>query len=164
MSRFLTSLLAAALLSVAFSSAGADEEKVPLDKVPKAVLDAVKAKFPGAELAGAEKETTNGKVVYELALKHKGQKMDVTLTPEGKVIEVEKQIAATDLPTAVAKVLEDKYPKATYKIIEEIHKEEKGELKLAYYEVLLVTADQKTVEVVLAPEGKIAKEEKKDKQ
>ena len=41
---------AALMLLVMLGTACADEEKVPLDKLPKAVLDAVKAKFPGAEL------------------------------------------------------------------------------------------------------------------
>ena len=52
----LTGIIALAMVRAA------DEEKVPLDKLPKAVLDAVKAKFPKAQLLGAEKETVDGKV------------------------------------------------------------------------------------------------------
>src|SRR4051812_785860 len=70
----------ALLGAVALSLAGAlgvgalAEEKVPLAKVPKAALDAVKAKFPGAKLTGAEKEKEDGKDVYEIAITHKGRK------------------------------------------------------------------------------------------
>ena len=47
----------------------ADEEKVPLDKLPKAVVEAVKEKFPKAELVSASKEDENGKTVFEVSIK-----------------------------------------------------------------------------------------------
>jgi hypothetical protein len=59
------------------------------------------------------------------------------------------------------RALEGKYPRATYKIVEEIVKVEKNQEKLAYYEVLLVTAGKDTLEVLVTPEGRIVKEEKK---
>jgi hypothetical protein len=65
------------------------------------------------------------------------------------------------LPRAVARALEAKYPRATYRIVEEIIKVEKKEEKLAYYEVLLVTADKKALEVQVTAAGKIVNEEKK---
>lgn len=143
-------------------SAVAGEEKVPLDKVPKPVMEAVKGRFKGADVTGASKETEDGKLVYEVTIKHKGQNIDVSLTPEGRMFLVEKEIAAKDLPKPVAKTLADKYPKATYKIVEEIFKIEEKKEKLAYYEVLLMTAAQKAREVEVTAEGKIVKEEKKD--
>ena len=139
----------------------ADERKLPLDQVPKPVLEAVRARFAGAELTGAAKETEDGKTVYEINVKHKGRKIDVTLTPEGAIELIEKETAAKDLPAPVAKVLEDKYPKAEYKIVEEVIKVEKKNERLAYYEVLLVTADKKSLEVQVAADGKVLKEEKK---
>jgi hypothetical protein len=142
----------------------ADEEKIPLDKVPKAVLEAVKARFPDAKLLGAEIEKEGGKTVYEIAVKDRDQKIEVTLTPEGKIVSLEKQIAAKDLPKAVVEALEAKYPKATYKMIEELIEVKDGKDKLEGYEVLLVTAEKKTVEVVVAPDGKITPEEKKVKE
>jgi len=56
-------LSAAALVVLMVTALGASaddekEEKVPLDKVPKAVLDAVKAKFPKAKLVSAEKASS----------------------------------------------------------------------------------------------------------
>jgi uncharacterized membrane protein YkoI len=134
------------------------EEKVPLDKVPKAVIDAVKAKFKDAELVGAEKENENGKVIYEINLKVKGQTIEVSVTPDGKIVSIEKTITIKDLPKAVAEALDSKYPKATIKIVEEVT--EGGKTN---YEVLLVTADKKTLEVVFDPTGKVVKEETKDK-
>src|SRR5262245_14200581 len=167
MRAFIPSWRTAAVVMGLFLCAGAapaDEEKVPLDKLPQAVVDAVKAKFPKAKLVSAEKETDDGKTVYEVAIKNDKQSIEVTLTPEGKIVEIEKRIAAKDLPKAVAKALEEKYPKATYKRIEEIIKVKDDKEKLEYYEVLLVTAENKKLEVAVAPDGKITKTADKSKE
>jgi uncharacterized membrane protein YkoI len=152
-------------LGVALGLAGArgaraDEEKVPLDKVPKEVMDAIKARFPGAKLQGASTEKENGKTVYEISLTYKNHHHDVTVQPDGKILEIEREIPAKDLPKAVTEALAEKYPKATYKKAEELSK---GNAKPHAYEILLVTAEKKTVEVVVNPDGKITKEEKKGK-
>jgi hypothetical protein len=137
-----------------------DEEKVPLNKLPKAVTEAVKKKFPKAELVSAEKEKEDGKIVYELNFKNEGSTVEVIVTPEGKILVVEKEITVKDLPKAVADALESKYAKATIKKVEEISKED----KITAYEVLLVTEKKKTLEVQFSPEGKVLEEEKKDKE
>jgi len=147
------------LILVAVARGG--EEKVPADKVPKPVMEAVKARFQGAKVTGAGRETEEGKPVYEVTIKHKGQQIDVTLTPEGAILAIEKEITAKELPRAVRKALRGKYPKAMYKIVEEIIKVQKKEEKLAYYELLLVTADKQALEVQVTAEGKIVNEEKK---
>ena len=149
------------VLLILVAVAHADEETVPLDQVPQPVMEAVKARFKDAEVTGAGKETADGKLVYEVTIKHKARNIDVTLTQEGEVLSIEKEIGAKDLPKAVVKALEDKYPKATYKIVEEIIKVVKKQEKLAYYEVLLVTAEKKALEVQVTAEGKIVNEEKK---
>jgi hypothetical protein len=156
--------VAAVLAFVGVFAARADEEKVPLDKLPKAVVDAVKKRFPQAELTGAEKETEDGKTVYEVAIKNQGQNVEVTTTPEGTIVEIEKEIAAGAMPKAVSAALESKYPKATYRMIEEVFKVQDGKEKLEYYEVLLVTAARKKLEVSVTPEGKFTKEEDKSKE
>lgn len=134
------------------------EEKVPLDKVPKAVLKAVGAKFKGAELVSAQTEKADGKILYEINLKDKGHTVDVSVTQDGKIVSIEKTIAAKDLPRPVAKAIDSKYPKAKYQSVEEITEDGKTS-----YEVLLVTADKKKLEVVVDRTGKIVKEEQKDK-
>jgi uncharacterized membrane protein YkoI len=133
------------------------EERVSLDKVPEAVLKAVKAKFKDAELVSAQTEKAQGKLIYEINLKEKGYAIDVSVTPEGKIVSIEKTIPIKDLPRPVTEAIRKKYPKAEYKIVEEITEDRK-----ATYEVLLVTEDKKKVEVVLDRDGKILKEEPKD--
>ena len=150
-------VMGSALSLLAVVAVRAQEKKVPLDKVPKAVLDAVKAKFEGADLKGASTEKDGDKLVYEISLVHKGHKIDASLTADGKFVSVEKEIKAADLPAAVAAAIKDKYPKAKIKLAEEVS--EGGKVK---FEVLLQTGPMSAVEVVLSPDGKIIKEEKKE--
>lgn len=152
----LRSVAALGLMTLA-SSVWADEEKVPIDRVPKAVLDAVKAKFPAAELKGAAKEAEDGKTVYEITLKNRGQNIDVALRPDGTILEIEKQIDPKTLPKTVAAALEAKYPKATMKKAEEITVKER-----VSYEVVLVTAEKKAIEVKLDSNGKVVETEESE--
>jgi hypothetical protein len=148
-----------AILALVALVAVGDEEKVALDQLPQKIVDAVKAKFPDAKLVKASKEKENNEIIYEVNLKDKEQNVDVSLKEDGTIVEIEKEINAKDLPKVVADALEGKYPKATYKKAEEVIKKD----KLEYYEIVLVTAEKKTFEVTVDPEGKILKEEGKDK-
>src|SRR5262249_52002850 len=144
----------------------AQETKVPLDKVPKAVMDAVKARFPNAKLIGASSEKDGDKLIYEVELEHKGLHHDVTLEPGGKLLLIEREIAFKDLPNKVQATLDKEHPKAKYKLIEEVIKVAGDKEKLEYYEAHLETGDKKEVEVSVLPDGKLKtaeakKEEKK---
>jgi hypothetical protein len=141
----------------------AAEEKVPLDKVPKAVLDAVKKRFPRAKLVEAARETEDGKTEYEITVKEDGKKIDVTVTPKGAITLIEKEISRKDLPKVVHDALETKYPRAKYKIVEEVFKVADGKETLDFYEAQLETADKKTIEVKVGTDGKIKSEEKEKK-
>lgn len=148
-------------LLIVVGVARGEEEKVGLEKAPKGVVEAVKARFKGAEVRGTSKETEEGKVVYEVTIKHQGHNIDVTVTPEGEIVLFEREIAAKELPKRVSKALEGGYPKATYKRLEQIYKVEKKQEKLTYYEALLVTAEKKLLEVQVTEEGKVVNEEEK---
>ena len=158
------------LLTAALAAGGlvagvrADEEKVPLDKLPQAVAAAVKNRFPDAELKGASKEEEKGQTIYEVAIRHKGQSMDISLTPTGTITEIEKSIEAKAMPRAVKAALTRKYPQATYQKIEEVIKVKGRTEKLEYYEVVLTTAGKKKLEVAVTPEGKLTGEEDKSKE
>lgn len=152
-----TAILAGCVVCCAW--ARVDETKLPLDQVPKVVMDSVKAKYPGAELKEAAKETENGKTSYEVSLTFKNSKIDLLLTPEGKITSVEKVVAEADLPKAVAATLKSKYPQATIKLAEELSD---GDDKISAYEMILVLADKKVVEVKIDLTGKVVNEEKKE--
>jgi hypothetical protein len=153
LTRRLLSVLGACLIAF---SALASEEKIALDNLPAKVKAALKAKYPDAKLISAEKEVQDSKTTYEVGIEDKGVKMDVIFKEDGTLVAVEKVITAKDLPKAVTQALEAKYPRATFKTVEQISK---GDAES--YEVLLVTAEKKMLEVTLDSNGKILETEEK---
>jgi hypothetical protein len=135
----------------------ADEVPVPLDKVPKPVLEAVKKRFPAGQLKEASKEGEGDKLVYEVSVTLAGKNIDITLTPAGSITLIEKEIAAADVPEAVAATIKKEYPQTKFKTIEEIIKVADGKESLEYYEFHGASADGKELEVEVLPDGKLKK-------
>jgi hypothetical protein len=162
--------LSAAVVAVCLvglvTASWADDEKIAIDKLPEAVKKAVLDRFPKAELKSAEKENEDGKTVYDVAIKYKDANYEVAVTPEGVITGFEKEIAVKDVPKAVAAAIEEKYPKSTLKMVEEVYKIKGKDEKLEYYEIALETSDKKKASADVAPDGKIIKtaiqKEKKD--
>jgi Putative beta-lactamase-inhibitor-like, PepSY-like len=134
--------------------AQADEKEIPLDKVPQAVMKAVKAKFPKAVIKTATEETEDGKTEYEIETTVDGLATDIVLKPDGTIVVIEKEIKEKDLPVAVQTALKAKYPKAKIKKAEELTKGTE-----ITYEMALEGAD-KVKEVVMDKTGKVIEEEK----
>ena len=132
-------------------------EKIALDKVPAQIMKAVTTRFPGAKLRSAEKETEDGKVVFDIELTHDGRKYEMDIKEDGTILEIEKEVALKDLSAAVKKAIEGKYPKATIKEIMEVNKVNGTQETPDHYEVVLTTADGKTLEVEVSLTGKILK-------
>jgi hypothetical protein len=154
----------AIFLSALIASGGvvrADEEKIGVKDLPKAVRAAVKAKFPEAKLTEAAREEEGGKTVYEVTLEDDDDIIDVAVSAKGKILEVEKTIEAKKLPKAVAAKIKAKYPKAKIKKAEQIVKYEEDEEE-KYFEVVLTSKGQDDFEVKLSRKGKIIDDEGDD--
>lgn len=151
-----------AMLMLLASAAPAQEQSISLDKVPKPVLDAVRAKFPSAAVNAASTETEQGKTTYEVTIKDRGRTVEVTAMPDGTITTIERALGVQALPQAVRQAVDAKHAGATYRLAEEIFTVERGRETLAYYEVKVVTADGTTWEIEVAPDGKILQEEKDD--
>src|SRR5262249_45745696 len=123
-------------------------------------MAAIKDRFPGADITSAEKENEDGQVVYDIELKHKDRKYEMDIKEDGTILEIEKEIAAKDLPDAVKKAVEAKYPKATIKEIMEVNKVKDKTETPASYEIVVVTEDKKEIELDVSLDGKTIKEEK----
>jgi uncharacterized membrane protein YkoI len=151
-------MVAALGLLAAAPAAWAEEAEIAVKELPKAVVEAVKAKFPGATIKEAEKEVEDGQTIYEVELSDKGAKVEVELKADGTIVEIETPVSLESLPKTVTAALEAKYPKAALKKAEKVTKGEATE-----YEVKLVTAEKKAMEVTLDAQGKILEaEEDKD--
>lgn len=79
----------AILLSGAAALAGKD---VPVAELPKAVVEAIQKRFPGAELLKAEWEEADDDAPahYEVDIRHDGKKYEVEITKEGKILDIDK--------------------------------------------------------------------------
>jgi uncharacterized membrane protein YkoI len=131
------------------------EADLELDKIPKLVMDALKARFPDAEIHKWTKEKEGDIFVYDIEFKQQDRKFEADIKEDGTIHNWEKEIAAEDLPEAAMKAVETKYPESTIQEIMEITAVTEGKEALEGYEVVLETADKKEVEVTVAPDGAI---------
>ena len=156
--------VAAAFVLVAVACIG-DEPK-DLDKIPKPVMEALKAKFPNAKIHKWTKETEKGKVVYDIEFKQEnGKKAEADIFEDGTIENFEKEFEAKDLPEAVTAAVEKKYPKAKMKEVMEITDIKDKKEVHGGFEIVLETGEKKEVEVTVSKEGKILEDsgEKKEK-
>ena len=83
----------------------AQDEVIPVDRVPRAVMNAAKAKFPGAKIQLASEETEAGTTVYSLEMKHQRHNLDVTFKGDGTVVLAETAVPAKELPKVVLRAV-----------------------------------------------------------
>jgi hypothetical protein len=132
------------------------EEEIALEKVPKVVLTAIKKKFPDAKLQGAAKHTEEDQVSYEIFIKHKGHEMYVICEPDGKIVEIDREISPNELPKPVNEAIKKKYPKSNIMSVGEVTEDDE-----ITYDVLLKHG-KKTLRVIFDPKGKVLEEEPAD--
>jgi ribosomal protein L11 len=135
-----------------------------LDEIPEVVMDALKVKFPKAEIHKWTKEKEGDIVVYDIEFKQVDRKFEADIKEDGTIHNWERAIKAEELPEAVKKSVEKKYPKATLMDIMEIAEVKGKDEKLEGYEVTLETVDKREVEVTVAPDGKILEDSGEKKQ
>ncbi len=152
--------IATAALALGVSAtARADEEEVKESDVPKAVIGTLKKKYPTASLREFSRDSEAGKVTYEVEVEDGKRRIDVELSPEGKILIEEEKVSLDAVPERVKKALAaSKYAKATAKKVEKVTTEEKADTES--YEFHLVDGE-KRFEVVFDRDGKIVKEEEK---
>jgi hypothetical protein len=155
----LTGVIAIVVGLTAFAADEKKPEKIAFAKAPKAIQAAINGRFPGANVTGLTKETENGKVVFDVELKHKGRKFEMDILENGTIVEIEKEVALKDAPKALAATVVAKYPKAKIKEIMEVNKV-KGKTETPdHYEVTITTAGKKSKEILVTLDGKSMKSE-----
>ena len=132
-----------------------NKDKLNLDKIPKKVMDALQAKFPMPKITKWTKEKEAGDIVYDIEFQYKGRNYEADIKEDGTIVNYEREIAAKDLPAAVSRAVQARYPKSTLKEVMEMFDVHGKDEKLHGYEIVLQTADRKEVEVTVAPDGKI---------
>ena len=143
-----STMLVFALLS-SYQAALADTD-ISLGETPPAVMQAVKAKFPGCKILSLERERRG----YEVKCRVNGQNKKVYLSDQGEVLKVRNDdgsddVAIEELPIAVKQSIMKSFPDA---ILIKAEKEyERGKM---YYEVRFRTLGKKNI-LNVTPKGKI---------
>jgi hypothetical protein len=136
-------------------------DKLSVKDVPDSVMHSVNARLPGASVNSVEKEKEHGKLVYDLELTQNGRKYEMDVVDDGTVLQIEKEVALSNVPAAVTKAVQAKYPHATIKEVMEVS-DVKGATEHAdHYEVVVVDAGKKE-ELTVALDGSSVKEEDED--
>lgn len=131
------------------------QEDLQLDQIPQVVMDALKAKFPDAEIHKWDREKEGDIVVYDFEFKQVGQNFEADIQENGMIHNWEKAIEVTDLPEAVRATIDEMYPGATLKEIMEITEVKGTDEKLEGYEVVVEIPDKGETEITIAPDGTI---------
>jgi len=80
-------------------------QKIELSQVTPEAMAALKKTFPEATVTEVEREQAWGMKVYEAELKQGDKEMDVKLSLDGAIIEVETELSMSDVPKAVAEAI-----------------------------------------------------------
>jgi uncharacterized membrane protein YkoI len=120
MKRRLMKISAVCLTVAGVGSFSALADKVPLTQLPEAVQKAIKAQSQGETLQDVERETRDGRIVYDAEFKREGFNRHVTFASDGSVLAdrtlgeavqdaltPEPSIALSETPAAVQKTVKE---------------------------------------------------------
>lgn len=141
--------VASALPIVFAACATAQEKKLQKADLPAAVQKAADEQSKGATVKGYATEMEEGKRVYEVELNVNGQSKDVTMDKDGKVIEVEEEVAFGALPAVVREALTKKAGAGKIGMVESLTKHD----TLVAYEAHVRTGSKRS-EIQVGPDGK----------
>jgi hypothetical protein len=154
----LTAALGLLLMATAAKADGQAKkiEIIKFEDAPAAVRNAIEARFPGAKVSTTERETENGKVVFEISLTHEHDRYELHIQDVGAIEAIEKEINLKDVPEAVLAAVTHKNPAATIETASEVSKVEGKEETLDHYLVAVKIGDKKR-EIPVSLDGKAVK-------
>ena len=83
------------------TSAQGQEKKIKREDLPPAVEKTVVAQSQGATIKGFSSEVEGGKTLYEVELTVNDHGKDISMDKDGKIVEVEEEVAMDSLPPEV---------------------------------------------------------------
>ena len=121
--------------------------------LPKAVMDALNARFPNAVIEESNREKEDGRVMYDVEFTQDGRKLEADLLEDGTIDNWENEIASDDLPSAVTKAMGARHPGVVIGEVMAVTRVRAGEETLEGYEISFETKHRKRMEVTFAPDG-----------
>ena len=123
-----------------------DEGSIKFADVPEAVRSAILKLTPEKSVKKIAREGADGMTVYAVEYDAKGIASSVDLSEKGIVMELEKEIKASELPEPAMTALKKKYPDAKTEVVRSV--------QAFFYEAEIITGGTKH-EVKLYSSGKI---------
>ncbi len=155
---FFVSISILSFLFLSTISLLAQEKKIDIKDLPKAVTESFHKSYPKAEIKGAATEKENGNTYYEVESIEGDQQRDILYKKDGTVAEIEENISNANIPDFVKTSVMKKYSNGKIKKAEKLTKGSK-----VSYEVV-VEHDGKKSEVALDAKGNIEKMDKMKKE
>lgn len=88
--RFRTAILALAVVAALLPARAAlADDDIPISELPPAVIKAIEARFPGAKIEEAERDTRDGRLIYEVEIEVNGDDKELEITPDGEIIDID---------------------------------------------------------------------------
>lgn len=126
----------------------ASEKALKKSDLPAAVQKTADEQSKGATIRGYSSEVEGGALQYEVAMVVGGHSREVSIAPDGRVLEIEEEISWNALPAAVRRGLEKLAGGNKITKVESLTKQG----KLVAYEAQ-VDAGDKHSEVQVGPDG-----------
>jgi hypothetical protein len=130
-------------------AASAQEKKIKRSDLPPAVEKTVAAQSAGATIRGFSTEKEKGQTLYEVEMTVNGHSKDISIAPDGAIVEIEEQVALDSLSPEVKAGLQAKAGKGKILKVESLTKKD----KIVAYEAQVETNGKKS-EVQVGPDGK----------
>ncbi len=129
--------------------------KASLTTCPAPVKATVEKAYPGDKILGCKEEKDEGVTLFEVKLERKGGgKVEIDVSPDGKILQTEEVVGLDTLPEAVTKAFAARYPGAKATRAE---KQQKADGKVSY-EIAWKT-DKGKKEATFAADGTFVEEE-----
>lgn len=154
-----------AVILVGCAAIRGDDRGTSKEALPSAVLKAIRAEFPAAEVEEVNRTWEKGVRLFEVELVQGKQETELAISPEGVIVEVRKDVAAKDLPKAVTDALAKAAPG---QIKEATKKEVRAEARLNKLEsakvvyIADIEKDDEEGEIGIAADGSVVQAVKWD--
>ena len=147
----ISALIVTAALAVPSFAA---EKKIAKSQLPAAVAKTAQQQSSGATVLGYTRDTEDGQLEYEVQMTTGGHSKDVTIAPNGQLLEIEEQVTLAGLPAKVQAALRRKAGKGTITKVESLVKHG----ALVAYEAQVLNAGRHS-EVQVGPGGETLQHE-----
>lgn len=143
-------LSALAFIGFGFAQPGhAAEKKISQSDLPPAVRTMAEEQSKGATVTGYTLDHENGQTEYEVEMKVNGHSKDVSIAPDGHLLEVEEEVGMDGLSSSVQSGLQAKAGKGKITKVESITKNG----TIVAYEAQVMKMGKHS-EVQVGPDGK----------